>query len=69
MEMAQMQSRKRKSTVLDDEDRDQQSSTPTGSPARKRTKITQAQKQALIDNLQLESKSSPCLQRGLVLIP
>jgi hypothetical protein len=69
MEMAQMQSRKRKSTVLDDEDRDQPSSTPTGSPARKRTKITQAQKQALIDNLQLESKPSHCLQRGPVLIP
>jgi hypothetical protein len=30
--------------------------TPTGSPARKKLKITQSQKQAIIDNLQLESK-------------
>ncbi|KAL1964836.1 hypothetical protein VTN77DRAFT_6338 [Rasamsonia byssochlamydoides] len=30
------------------------SATPTGSPARKKLKITQSQKQALIDNLQLE---------------
>jgi hypothetical protein len=55
-EMAQTQSRKRKSDVLDDQDHDLQTSTPTGSPARKRTKITQSQKQALIDNLQLESE-------------
>lgn len=32
--------------------------TPTESPTRKRRKITQNQKQALIDNLQLESASS-----------
>jgi len=31
-------------------------STPTGSPAPKKMKITQPQKQALIDNLQLESR-------------
>jgi hypothetical protein len=65
--MAEMQSRKRKSTVLDEQDHDQQSSTPTGHPARKKTKITQAQKQALIDNLQLESKFSHCLQSWSIL--
>lgn len=33
-------------------------STPTGSPVPKKMKITQAQKQALMDNLQLEGQSS-----------
>lgn len=30
--------------------------TPTGSPSRKKMRITRKQKQALMDNLQLESK-------------
>lgn len=41
--------RKRKSDQMDDEP-----ATPKGSPVKK-MRITQAQKQALIDNLQLES--------------
>ena len=44
-------SRKRKSEVLEEMP---QPTTPTGSPARKKLKITESQKQALIDNLQLE---------------
>jgi hypothetical protein len=55
-EMAQTQARKRKSDVLNEQEHDLQTSTPTSSPSRKRTKITQSQKQALIDNLQLESE-------------
>lgn len=40
-----------------EEERDgHQVTTPIGSPARKKMKITQSQKQALIDNLQLESE-------------
>jgi hypothetical protein len=49
--MAPAQTRKRKSEAIETE---AQHTTPTGSPARKKTKITQSQKQALIDNLQLE---------------
>ena len=45
-------SRKRKSEAMDETP---QPHTPTGSPARKKLRITQSQKQALIDNLQLES--------------
>ncbi|ETN37242.1 uncharacterized protein HMPREF1541_08232 [Cyphellophora europaea CBS 101466] len=45
------QSRKRKSEAMDEPSRPM---TPTGSPARKKLKITETQKQALIDNLQLE---------------
>jgi hypothetical protein len=65
--MAQTQSRKRKSTtVLDEEGHDQQSA---GGPVQKRIKITQAQKQALIDNLQLESKSPHYRQSWSMLTP
>jgi hypothetical protein len=46
------QSRKRKSEAMEETPRPQ---TPTGSPSRKKLKITQSEKQALIDNLQLES--------------
>jgi hypothetical protein len=60
LEMAQTQSRKRKSDLLDEQDHDLQTSTPTGGPARKRAKITRSQKQALIDNLQLESELPRC---------
>ena len=60
LEMAQTQSRKRKSDLLDEQDHDLQASTPTGGPARKRAKITRSQKQALIDNLQLESELPRC---------
>lgn len=49
--MAPTPTRKRKSEALEVE---VQHNTPTGSPARKKMKITQSQKQALIDNLQLE---------------
>lgn len=49
--MAPAQTRKRKSEVMEIE---AQHTTPTGSPARKKMKIMQSQKQALIDNLQLE---------------
>ena len=49
--MAPAQTRKRKSEAMEIE---VQNTTPTASPARKKTKITQSQKQALIDNLQLE---------------
>lgn len=38
---------------------DDPAATPTGSPARKKLRITQSQKQALIDNLQLESEIMP----------
>jgi len=50
--------RKRKSAEMADEitPTTNNVTTPTGSPATKKLKITQAQKQALIDNLQLESK-------------
>lgn len=48
------QSRKRKSDAMEETPHPH---TPTGSPARKRMKITESQKQALIDNLQLESMS------------
>lgn len=51
-EMSTQDTRKRKSDRMD-----HGPSTPTGSPAKK-IKITQTQKQALIDNLQLESKIS-----------
>lgn len=49
--MAPTQTRKRKSEAMETE---VQHTTPTASPARKRMKITQSQKQALVDNLQLE---------------
>jgi hypothetical protein len=45
------QSRKRKSDVIEDTP---QPATPTGSPSRKKLKVTAAQRQILIDNLQLE---------------
>lgn len=48
--------RKRKSDQMDDEP-----ATPKGSPVKK-MRITQAQKQALIDNLQLESMKKVHLQ-------
>lgn len=60
LKMAQTQSRKRKSDLLDEQDHDLQTSTPTGGPARKRAKISRSQKQALIDNLQLESGLPRC---------
>ncbi|QKX55299.1 uncharacterized protein TRUGW13939_02391 [Talaromyces rugulosus] len=48
-------SRKRKSTEPDRDPRDEtQITTPTGSPPAKKLRITQSQKQTLIDNLQLE---------------
>lgn len=49
--MAPAQTRKRKSEAMEVEG---QRTSPTGSPARKKMKISQSQKQALIDNLQLE---------------
>jgi Nbl1 / Borealin N terminal len=58
--MASPRSNKRKSP---EPDRDSQTAdlarTPTASPVRKKSKITQSQKQALIDNLQLESALIP----------
>jgi hypothetical protein len=45
------QSRKRKSDAVEDTP---QPTTPTGSPAHKKLKVTASQKQILIDNLQLE---------------
>lgn len=48
--MSAQNARKRKSEAMDNDP-----TTPTGSPAKK-MRITQAQKQALIDNLQLESE-------------
>lgn len=53
--MASPLSRKRKSPETD-HDAHNVSWTPAGSPPRKKLRITQSQKQALIDNLQLESK-------------
>ncbi|KAK2743520.1 hypothetical protein FQN57_004817 [Myotisia sp. PD_48] len=47
-------SRKRTSSELNDPPSADGFRTPTGSPSRKKLKITQRQKQALIDNLQLE---------------
>jgi len=52
MTMAPLTTRKRKS---DEMAGTPEAVAPTGSPAPKRLKITQSQKQALIDNLQLES--------------
>ncbi|KAL1975904.1 hypothetical protein VTN31DRAFT_4296 [Thermomyces dupontii] len=49
--MAATESRKRKSLHFD---HDEQTTTPTGSPVRKKLKLTRSQKQALINNLQLE---------------
>lgn len=60
------QQRKRKSTEIEDNNPSSSNAaiihedtsvaeTPTGTPARKKLRITQRQKQALIDNLQLES--------------
>ena len=51
--MAPANDRKRKSDVM--EELAVRAVTPTRSPARKKLKITQQQKQALMDNLQLES--------------
>lgn len=55
-------SRKRKSPEperVDDAHNDAEiPTTPTEGPARKKLKLTQTQKQALIDNLQLESMST-----------
>ena len=53
--MTAIQSRKRKSDELDEVYNEHQVTTPTPSPPQKKIKITQSQKQALIDNLQLES--------------
>ena len=52
--MAPTTTRKRKSDEM--EDQPAGAVTPTGSPAPKKMRITQQQKQALMDNLQLESK-------------
>ncbi|KAJ9497246.1 hypothetical protein H2202_007403 [Exophiala xenobiotica] len=49
--MTPANTRKRKSDEMEEPAR---AVTPTGSPARKKMRITQSQKQALIDNLQLE---------------
>lgn len=55
--MAAASSLKRKSDVVDDAYQDPDGvRTPTGSPSRKKMRITRKQKQALIDNLQLESE-------------
>jgi hypothetical protein len=51
--MAPSNPRKRKSDEM--EEAVPAGTTPTGSPTRKKMKISQQQKQALIDNLQLES--------------
>lgn len=51
--MAPANARKRKSDEMEEP---VGAVTPTGSPARKKMKITQSQKQALMDNLQLESE-------------
>lgn len=48
---------KRKSDVDDAYQNPDGVRTPTGSPSRKKMRITRKQKQALIDNLQLESTS------------
>jgi hypothetical protein len=57
--MSASASRKRKSPEPErDAFNQDQVTTPSNSPARKRLKITQHQKQTLIDNLQLESASS-----------
>ena len=55
--------RKRNSKAIEDDP-----TTPTGSPAKK-MRITVAQKQALIDNLQLEGKSMAVTRTDLVLTP
>ncbi|OAL35885.1 hypothetical protein AYO20_04791 [Fonsecaea nubica] len=52
--MAPANSRKRKSDEMDEGAGAGGAVTPSGSPARKRLRITQQQKQALMDNLQLE---------------
>ena len=49
---------KRKSDALDAYE-DDGMKTPTGSPSRKKMRITRNQKQALVDNLQLESMLMP----------
>lgn len=51
--MAPGNARKRKSDEMEETPR---AVTPTGSPVHKKMKITQTQKQALMDNLQLESE-------------
>lgn len=67
--MTSLLSRKRKSPEPDrDGSHEDQITTPTGSPARKKLKISQSQKQALIDNLQLESRlrvAQPCRRAGV----
>ena len=56
--MAPANSRKRKSDEMEELGQEPpRAVTPTGSPARKKMRITQSQKQALMDNLQLESKN------------
>lgn len=56
--MSASASRKRKTPEPERDAFDQdQVKTPSNSPARKKLKFTQHQKQALIDNLQLESAS------------
>ena len=42
--------------------------TPTGSPARKRLRITSKQKQVLIDNLQLEGACASMMFLGELLV-
>lgn len=49
---------KRKSDQMEEPASPAAATTPTGSP-RKKMRITQSQKQALMDNLQLESKPPP----------
>ena len=53
--MAPANPRKRKSEQMEEPASPVAATTPTGSP-RKKMRITQSQKQALMDNLQLESK-------------
>jgi len=48
---------KRKSSEMDDAYPNDGMQTPTSSPSRKKMRLTRKQKQALIDNLQLESMS------------
>lgn len=56
--MATTPSKKRKSMETErDATSNDQITTPTNNPARKKLRLTQRQKQALIDNLQLESMS------------
>lgn len=50
---------KRKSSEMEDAYPNDGMQTPTDSPSRKKMRLTRKQKQALIDNLQLESTYAP----------